>query len=95
MERLNLAVVRTHTHAYVQFGSGEWLCYDLAADPTWQTTTIDPAVVLPLAQQMLVWRQQHLDRTLTGMLLRDGGIGRLPEAAPHGSASPEPQTTRS
>ena len=79
LERLNLAVVRTDTHAYVQFGNGEWLCYDLAADPTWLTTVTDPAVVLPLAQQMLVWRQQHLDRQLTGMLLRNGGIGRLPD----------------
>ena len=33
-------------HAYVQFGNGDWLCFDLAADPTWRTTTTDPAVVL-------------------------------------------------
>ena len=79
LERMNLAVVRTATHAYVQFGNGEWLCYDLATDPTWLTLETDPAVVLPLAQQMLVWRQQHLDRQLTGMLLRNGGIGRLPD----------------
>jgi len=81
LERLNLAVMRTDTHAYVQFGTGEWLCYDLAADPRWLTQVTDPAVVLPLAQQMLVWRQQHLDRQLTGMLLRNGGIGRLPDPA--------------
>ena len=55
------------------------MCYDLATDPTWLTLETDPAVVLPLAQQMLVWRQQHLDRQLTGMLLRNGGIGRLPD----------------
>jgi len=29
---------------------------------------------------MLVWRSAHTDRTLTGMLLRDGGIGRWPAA---------------
>ena len=81
LERLNLAVMRTDTHAYVQFGTGEWLCYDLAADPRWLTQVTDPAVVLPLAQQMLVWRQQHLDRQLTGMLLRNGCIGRLPDPA--------------
>ena len=79
LERQNLAVLRTDTHAYVQFGDGGWLCYDLAADPRWTTLTTDPAVVLPLAQQMLVWRQQHLDRQMTGMLLRDGGIGRRPD----------------
>ncbi|HNJ97150.1 MAG TPA: sulfatase-like hydrolase/transferase [Ilumatobacteraceae bacterium] len=79
LERRNLAVLRTDTHAYVQFGDGDWLCFDLAADPTWQTMVTDPSVVLPLAQQMLVWRQVHLDRTLTGMLMRDGGIGRRPD----------------
>ena len=78
LERRNLAVVRTDTHAYVQFGDGDWICFDLVADPGWQVTVTDPAVVLPLAQRMLVWRQQHLDRTLTGMLMRDGGIGRRP-----------------
>jgi arylsulfatase A-like enzyme len=81
MEQSNLAVVRTDRHAYVQFGRGDWLCFDLDADPTWRTTVTDPAVVLPLAQAMLIWRQQHLNRDLTGMLLRDGGIGRLPDAA--------------
>jgi hypothetical protein len=35
--------------------------------------------VLPLAQRMLVWRQLHLDRQLTGMLMRDGGVGRRPD----------------
>jgi arylsulfatase A-like enzyme len=82
LERQNLAVLRNHRYAYVQMGDGDWLCYDLAADPTWCTRITDPAVVLPLAQQMLVWRQQHLDRQLTGMLLRDGGVGRLPDPPP-------------
>lgn len=79
LERQNLAVVRDATHAYVQFGDGGWLCFDLATDPTWRTTTDDPAVVLPLAQAMLQWRQEHLDRTLTGMLCEAGGIGRRPQ----------------
>ncbi|CAN5393054.1 alkaline phosphatase family protein [soil metagenome] len=79
LERKNLAVLRTESHAYVQFGEGDWLCFDLAADPSWQTQTTDATVVLPLAQEMLVWRQQHLDRQLTGMLLHNGGIGRRPD----------------
>jgi hypothetical protein len=29
---------------------------------------------------MLTWRARNLDRTMTGMLLRDGGIGRRPPA---------------
>jgi arylsulfatase A-like enzyme len=78
LERQNLAVRRTRDHAYVQFGDGSWRCYDLASDPTWQTEIDDPSVVLQHAQAMLTWRSQHLDRTMTGMLLRDGGIGRRP-----------------
>lgn len=79
LERNHLAVRRDADTAYVQFGDGSWLCYDLAADPTWHTTTTDPAVVLPVAQEMLVWRSRHTNRTLSGMLLRDGGIGRWPD----------------
>ncbi|HRE02487.1 MAG TPA: hypothetical protein PLV68_14380, partial [Ilumatobacteraceae bacterium] len=87
LERQNLAVVRTDTHAYVQFGDGRWLCFDLAADPTWRTTTADAATVLPLAQAMLQWRQEHTDRTLTGMLCERGGIGRHPPPSPSLSPS--------
>ena len=82
LERHNIAVLRTDSHTYVQFANGDWLCFDLATDPTWQTLITEPAVVLPLAQEMLVWRQQHLDRQLTGMLMRDGGIGRHPDPVP-------------
>lgn len=79
LEQQNLAVLRDERHAYVQFGDGDWLCFDLAADPTWQTKVTDPVVVLPLAQAMLAWRQQHLDRQLTGVLLRHGATGRMPD----------------
>lgn len=78
LERQHLATLRTSDAAYVQFGDGSWRGFDLAADPTWRTELTDPADVLPLAQEMLTWRSHHLDRTLTGMLLEDGGIGRLP-----------------
>jgi arylsulfatase A-like enzyme len=81
-EHLHLATVRTVTHAYVQFGDGSWRCFDLAADPTWRTEVVDPAVVLPLAQEMLVWRSTHADRTLADMLNEDGGIGRRPAGSP-------------
>jgi arylsulfatase A-like enzyme len=78
LEEQHLTVTRTATHAYVQFGNGDWLCFDLAADPTWRTTTDDPAVVLPLAQEMLTWRSRHTDRTLADLVLVDGGVGRFP-----------------
>lgn len=79
LERQNLAVLRSETAAYVQFGDGGSLCFDLAADPTWRTETHDPATVLAHAQAMLAWRAQHADRTLTGMLIENGGVGRWPE----------------
>jgi len=78
LERQHLATLRTETHAYVQFGNGEWLCFDIAADPTWRTLTTDATVVLPLAQEMLLWRAQHTDRLLADMLCEDGGVGRWP-----------------
>jgi hypothetical protein len=78
-------VRRERDAAYVQFGDGSWLCFDLAADPTWRTPIGDPARVLPLAQAMLTWRSRHTDRTLADMLDEHGGIGRVvgaPLAAP-------------
>ncbi len=78
LEQLSLAVLRTDHAAYVQFGDGSFCCFDLVLDPTWRTEITDPARVLVLAQEMLIWRSQHTDRTLTGMLMQDGGIGRWP-----------------
>jgi len=79
LEHQNLAVVRTIGAAYVHFGDGSWRCFDLAADPTWRTTTTDPAIVLPLVQAMAGWRQEHLDRTYTSMLLGEQRQGRWPQ----------------
>jgi arylsulfatase A-like enzyme len=78
LERQNLAVRRSRDRAFVHFGDGSWRCFDLAADPTWQTEVSDPATVLDEAAAMLSWRSRNLDRTMTGMLLQDGGIGRRP-----------------
>jgi arylsulfatase A-like enzyme len=81
LERYNLAVERTDTHAYVQFADCSWLCVDLASDPTWATTTDDPAVVLPLAQSMLSWRSRHLGGAYTQRLLGRDRRGLWPELA--------------
>jgi arylsulfatase A-like enzyme len=78
LERQHLAVLRSDRAAYVQFGDGSWRCFDLTADPTWSTELRDGDAVLAHAQAMLTWRSQHADRTLTDMILRDGGVGRLP-----------------
>jgi arylsulfatase A-like enzyme len=82
LERQNLAVLRSEALAYVQFGNGEWRCFDLATDPTWRTELDDPAIVLEAAQSMLTWRASHADRQFTDMLLIDGGVGRVPSAPP-------------
>jgi arylsulfatase A-like enzyme len=83
LERRNLAVRRGSEAAYVHFGDGSWLCFDLAADPTWRTPISDPATVLTQAQALLTWRAHHADRTLTGMLAENGGVGRWPEMPAH------------
>jgi arylsulfatase A-like enzyme len=82
LERQNLAVRRSRDRAFVHFGDGSWNCYDLATDPTWQTEVADPDIVMAEATAMLTWRSRHLDRTLTGMLLEHGGIGRQPAPLP-------------
>jgi arylsulfatase A-like enzyme len=78
LERCNLAVERNDTHAYVQFADGSWLCFDLGADPSWATTTEDPATVLPLAQSMLAWRSTHLGGEHTQLLLGPDRRGLWP-----------------
>lgn len=75
----NLAVLHDRSGAYVHFGDGSSLCFDLAADPTWQTPQHDPAVVLSYAQRMLTWRATHTNRTLADFLSLGGGRGRWPD----------------
>lgn len=79
LEEQNLTVLRTDDSAYVQFGDGSWRGFDLAADPTWRTEFTDAERTLALAQEMLVWRSRHAERTMTGMLLESGGVGRWPD----------------
>lgn len=82
LERQNLCVQRDEQHAYVQFGNGDWLAFDIASDATWRTMIRDPQRVLPLAQRMLTWRSQHTERRLSGMKLESGGVGRWPDHVP-------------
>jgi arylsulfatase A-like enzyme len=87
LERRSLAVLRTTGAALVQFADGASQVFDLAADPTWRTEITDPAQGLALAQAMLAWRMQHQDRTLSGMLIEHGGLGRWPSMPKGWSAS--------
>jgi arylsulfatase A-like enzyme len=78
LERQSLAVRRGPEAAYVHFADGTGLAFDLAADRSWRTPLSDPARVLKEAQALLTWRARHADRTLTGMLVENGGTGRWP-----------------
>jgi hypothetical protein len=78
----HLAVTRTDTAAYVQFGDGSWLAFDLARDPTWRQELQETAAVLALAQRQLLWRSHHTERTLANLVLERGGVGRWPPGVP-------------
>ncbi len=79
LSRLNLAVTVSDELGYVQFADGSFRCFDLVEDPTWRSECRDADRVLLAAQEQLVWRQEHLRRELTDMLLRPSRPGRWPE----------------
>ena len=81
LNRQSLAVSFGDDVAYVQFGDGSYLCFDVAADPSWRTPCHDLERVLAGAQELLVWRQEHLRRDLTDMLLGPDRRGRWPQGA--------------
>ncbi|MEI6700621.1 MAG: sulfatase-like hydrolase/transferase, partial [Actinomycetota bacterium] len=78
LEQCNLVVHRTSSHAYVVFGDGETLLFDVKADPTWRTTVNDPVVELKFARELLQWRSNHLGGSYTHMLLSPEREGRWP-----------------
>eukprot|EP01035_Chromulina_nebulosa_P054249 gene54249-74284_t len=78
LEDKTMMIHRDDTIGYVQFGSGEAIAFDLSLDPTWRTPVTEPARLLRAAQALLSWRACHADRTMTGMLIEAGGIGRWP-----------------
>jgi arylsulfatase A-like enzyme len=80
LSRQNLAVSVGEDTAYVQFGDGSYLCLDVLADATWRTPYTDVERVLTSAQEMLLWRQEHLGREYTDMLLLPERPGRWPAA---------------
>lgn len=79
LSRQNIAVSVGDDIAYVQFGDGSFRCFDLTADPTWRTECVDASRVLAAAQEQLTWRQEHLARDMTDMLLGPNRLGRWPE----------------
>ncbi len=75
----NLAVSLGDDVAYVHFGDGDHLAFDLVADPTWRTPLRDRDRLDEARSEMLTWRQSHLTRLYTDMLLRPERPGRWPE----------------
>ena len=82
LTRCSLAVRRNETHAFVQFADGDFLCFDLASDPTWRTYEKDLQVALRLSSEMNAWRMQHNAHEFTGFLVQNGGVGRWPDGVP-------------
>lgn len=78
LSRQNLAVSLSDDLAYVQFGDGNYLAYDLVADPTWRTSCTDESRILRAAQEQLQWRQEHLRRDDTDMLVNEKRSGIWP-----------------
>jgi arylsulfatase A-like enzyme len=74
----NLAVSVSDDVGYVQFGDGSFKCFDLKADATWRTECVDPERILAAVREQLVWRQEHLRRDFTDMLLSPQRRGRWP-----------------
>ncbi len=79
LEQYNLAVSVQPGTAYVQFSDGTYRCFDTASDPTWRTECTDDARIFEAAREMLVWRQQHMNRDLADMLLTKKRPGRWPQ----------------
>ena len=74
----SVSVRRDATHAYVQFGDGTWLCFDLESDPTWRTAESRHDIVLDKAQAMLQWRMNHARRDLSHLVIDGNVVGRWP-----------------
>ena len=75
----NLAPRWARTLAYVQFGDGSWLAFDLAADPTWRTACADEGRVLDAARSSWSGARPTCGASYTDMLLRPGRPGRWPD----------------
>jgi arylsulfatase A-like enzyme len=75
----NLAVSVGDETGYVQFGDGSFKCFDLRADPSWRVECHDAERILAAAQEQLVWRQEHLSREMTDMLLGPERHGLWPD----------------
>jgi len=79
LSKMNLATTLTEDWAFVHFGDGSSLLFDLQADDTWRTTSDDQTLLYRGAMAQLEWRQEHLRRDMTDMLVEPDRPGRWPD----------------
>jgi arylsulfatase A-like enzyme len=77
-QRCNLAVIRDETFKYVHFAGLPPALYDLREDPgetrNLAADTGYAAVRLAMAERLLAWRAEHLERTLALAELTEKGV---------------------
>lgn len=78
LDACSLAAIRGERYKYVHFAGLPALLFDLAEDPhEMNDVSRDPAYAparLEMAERLLSWRAQHLDRRLTGLDLGANGV---------------------
>ncbi|HZJ28187.1 MAG TPA: alkaline phosphatase family protein [Acidimicrobiia bacterium] len=78
LEECWLTVLRDERAKYVHFAGLPPLFFDLEDDPDeFEDRAADPACaprVLEYAQQMLSWRMEHAERTLTNLIMTPAGV---------------------
>lgn len=78
MDACNMAVVRTRRFKYVHFAGLPPLLFNLENDPGELDNLADSvqhaAIRIEMAERLLAWRAEHLDRRLTGIELTPGGM---------------------
>lgn len=83
LDAASLAVIRDNHMKYVHFAGLPPLLFDLQADPGELLNVADDptylGIRLQMAERLLSWRAQHLDRRMTGLALTDDGLvdGRI------------------
>lgn len=79
LARCNVTTTVNEQWAFVHFGDGSALLFDLVRDPTWRTTSNDPSLLYTAASTQLQWRQEHLRRETSEFLIAPDRPGRWPD----------------
>lgn len=89
LDQCSLAVIRDERAKYVHFAALPPLFFDLERDPDELVDVVrDPEYasrVLEYAQELLSWRMEHAERTLTGLFVGPEGVTDAREPSPRGA----------